>query len=221
MGEPQQIPVPPPPQGKKSNCLLIGCVAVAAGAVLFVAVVGGLSYFGLRSIAEQYTEAEPRQLPITTISEEDYQALSARYQEFIDAARDNQPTIIRLTADDINALIRNHPDFREARGHVFVTIDDDVVGGQVSFQIPDEFPMVGGRYLNGSATFQLEMSGGRPVLYIDTFEVAGRTPPPEFLDQFRQENLLKELQQDPQSAQVLNRVDAVQVSGGVLEISTR
>jgi hypothetical protein len=220
MGEPQHIPVPPPAQGKKSNCLLFGCIGIVVAFVVIVAGTIGAGYFGLRSFVEQYTEAEPRQLPISSISEEDYDALSDRYREFVEATRENEPATITLTADDLNALIRNHPDFREARGHVFVTIDDDVIGGQISYQIPEEFPMIGGRYLNGSATFQLEILGGRPALYFDSIEVAGKVPRDEFLGQIRQENLLQEAYKDPQFAQVLNRIDSIRVSGGVLEIAT-
>lgn len=221
MGEPQQIPVPPPAKAKKSNCLLFGCIGIVA--VFAVIIVGGgiVSYLGLRSFAEQYTEAEPRQLPITTISEDEYAALSQRYADFLETVREQEPTSITLSAGDINALIRNHPDFRDARGVVFVTIDDEVMGGEISYPIPPEIPMLGGRYVNGSATFRLEVVGGRPALYFDTIEVAGKTPPDEMLGQMRQENFLQGFYSDPEFGQVLNRVESIRVADGALEIVTK
>ena len=220
MGEPQQIPIPPP-QGKKSNCLLIGCVSVALLFVVFI--VGGViaSYFGLSRLAERYTETEPRQLPISEISEEAYEELSGKYDAFMTAAREEEPASIGLTAEEINALVRNHPDFREARGNVYITIEDNVIGGEISWQFPQEFPVIGGRYLNGSATFQLEMVGGRPALYFESIEVAGENLPDEFLGQLRQENLLQDAYRDPQRAQVLNRIESIELANGAMEISTK
>ena len=220
MGEPQQIPVPPP-KGNSNNCLIFGCIGVGLAMVVLVVGVIGAGIFGLRGFAAQYTEENPRQLPITSISEEDYAALSQRYDEFITAARANESVVISLSAEDINALIRNHPDFREARGHIFVTIENDVMGGEISYQFPDEFPWIGGRYLNGSATFQIEVLSGRPSLFFESIEVAGKVPPEEFTAQFRQQNLLQDAYQDPQAAQVLGRIESIRVVDGRLEIETK
>lgn len=222
MGEPQHIPVPPPAKGRGgNNCLLFGCVGIALVGILLLFATLGFGWWGFQNLVGQFTEAEPRQLPVASITPEEYEAAAERYQAFLEAARENTPARISLTAREINGLIQSHPDLRGIRGNVYIRIDDDNIGGEISYPFPDDIPFIGGRYLNGSATFRLEMLGGRPALFFESIEVAGNPVPDELLQGLRQENLLDEFAQDPEVNRVLSRIESIEVADGRIELVTR
>ena len=156
--------IEPPPKQKGMGCLGKGCVLIVVFLVLLVIafVIGG--YAGIRYVV---TSPKPREIPQVQTSEDDQNAVRARWDEFEAASRHNQevrqetsPVVpglsptpdatpasanrIELTASDINQLIARS---RKVRGKAFVSIDNEVARVQVSF--PLEKVGFRGRYLNG------------------------------------------------------------------------
>lgn len=156
--------IEPPPKQKGMGCLGKGCLLIVVFLVLLVIafVVGG--YTGIRYVV---TSPKPREIPQVQTSEDDQNAVRARWDEFEAGSRNKQEVIqetspvvpgvsptpdatpasanrIELTANDINQLIARS---RKVRGKAFVSIDNDVARVQVSF--PLEKVGFRGRYLNG------------------------------------------------------------------------
>jgi hypothetical protein len=156
--------IEPPPKQKGMGCLGKGFLFIVIFLVLLVIafVIGG--YTGIRYVV---TSPKPREIPQVQTSEDEQNAVHARWDEFEAASRNKQETVvpalsptpdgtstpaatpasanrIELTANDINQLIAQS---RKARGKAFVSIDNDVARVQVT--IPLEKVGFRGRYLNG------------------------------------------------------------------------
>jgi hypothetical protein len=155
--------IEPPPKRKGMGCLGKGCLLIIIFLILLaVAFVVGF-----------YVGTKPKEIPQVQTSEDEQNAVRARWDEF-EAPRQNDvvtpepaptpppapestpdvapppvatppsPNRIELTANDINQLISAS---RKARGKAFVSIDNDVA--RVQLTIPLEKVGFRGRYLNG------------------------------------------------------------------------
>jgi hypothetical protein len=152
--------IEPPPKQKGMGCLGKGCLLIVVFLVLLIVAffIGG--YAGIRYVV---TSPKPREIPQAQTSEEEQNAVQARWEEFEAASRNKQemsPVVpglsptpdvtpasanrIELTANDINQLIARS---RKLRGKAFVSIDNNV--GRIEVSIPLEKVGFRGRYLNG------------------------------------------------------------------------
>jgi len=156
--------IEPPPQEKKMGCLGKGCLLIIAFLVLLI----------ISFVIGFYVGTKPKPIPQVQTSEEQQNAVRARWDEFEAASRNEQavnlstpeplnpdaasadttpapaPTAasanrIELTAADVNQLISRG---RHTRGKAFVSIDNDVA--HVQLQVPLEKFGFKGRSLNGS-----------------------------------------------------------------------
>ena len=156
--------IEPPPKQKKVGCLGKGCLLIAIFLILL----------GVAFVVGFYVGTKPKEIPQVQTSEDEQNAVRARWQEFEATTRnepvvtpalpppsptpDQTPTLeaiptpsatpsanrIELTANDINQLIAQS---RRTRGKAFVSIDNDVAHVQVT--IPLEKVGFRGRFLNG------------------------------------------------------------------------
>jgi cytoskeletal protein RodZ len=148
--------IEPPPKQKGMGCLGKGCLLIVVFLVLLV-----VAFVIL--IRYVVTSPKPREIPQVQTSEDEQNAVIARWDEFEAASRNKQeissvvpgvsptpdatPALanrIELTANDINQLIARN---RKVRGKAFVSIDNDVARVQVNF--PLEKVGFHGRFLNG------------------------------------------------------------------------
>ena len=155
--------IEPPPKQQRMGCLGKGCLLIAAFLVLLV----------VAFVIGFYVGTKPRAIPQVQTSEDEQNAVHARWDEFEAANRNDQvmsppaPQLspapdetpvpdatpasanrIELTANDINQLIARG---RHTRGKAFVSIDNDVARVQVT--IPLEKAGFRGRFLNGEFVF--------------------------------------------------------------------
>jgi hypothetical protein len=211
----------PPKQGR--GCFFYGCITMIVLAVLLA--VGG--YFAVRAFVraavDSYTQTAPVELPKAEISSDDLAKLQARVKAFTTAVDQQKPgAALVLTESEINALIANDASFKALKDKVHVTIEGDQIKGQVSYPLGKMGPMdLTGRYLNGEATFKVALQGGVLFVMMQSLKVAGKEPPQEFMQAFRQENLAKEACKDPETAKALAKLDSIVVRDGCLVIAGR
>ncbi len=107
------------------------------------------------------------------------------------------------------------------KGRLYVEIDErDRVRGQVSIPLGDlESEPFDGRYLNGSATFEVSMESGVLVVTLTSVEVKGEPLPEAVLEAFLDKNLAGDL--DAETAKLLRRLDKVEVKDGKIRITPR
>lgn len=226
MSDPQTAPAPqPPPPRQKSNVgkyIAFGCL----GVLLLAGIGGYLAYRGIKGfiveMAEQYASPEPLELPTATLSEEDRTSLFERVNSFGQSLEANEPTPpLVLTADDLNALIQNHPDWSQLADKVYVSIEDDQIQGQASVPLGEFFEPLEGRYLNAAVGFSVEMSAGQLAVYIDSAQVGGQDLPDAFMEGLRSENLAQEAHNDQDFAAMLEKLDSITVQDGALHITPK
>jgi hypothetical protein len=202
------------------SCLVVACIVVAVIVALVVAA-GGFAVYQVNKVATRYTDTEGIELPLVDMSQEEVDALLARLDGFraaLEAGEANEP--LELTQDDLNALIQNDDEFNFFRGKVYLTLTDDKVGGEVSWPL-DEIPLMGGRYFNGTATFDVEFRDRRPVVYLESASIKGEAVPDVMMDEVRKENFAAEWSRSDEGSAFLKNIETLEVLEGRLIITPK
>jgi hypothetical protein len=202
--------------------LFYGCIT---GVVLLVIVLGtlmvGLHY--VKTLVNRYTDTKPMELPTVQMSQAEAAQMKERFEAFQQAVREQRATKpLVLSADDINALITSGGEQQAWKGKVYVSLDGDQLKGELSVPLQDVgLSTFAGRYLNGSATFNLSFRDGRLSVTPQTI-LAKRQPLPDvFMQQIRKQNLAIALTNDPSVATVLKGLEQIQVKEGKLVIEPK
>ena len=189
---------------------------------ILLAVLAFVAYRFAGRMVETYTGTAPEQLPKVEMSPEQRKTLEDRVEAFRKAVELGTPTEpLVLSSDDLNALIEKND---ELKGTVYVKIEGDEVKGRISFpldklQLP--FAMVKGRYLNGEADLKASLFDGELIVHIDEIEVNGKKLPQEFMTDLRKQNVAKDVAKDPDNAQMLRKLESVQVKDGKVILKVR
>jgi hypothetical protein len=206
----------------RRGCFFYGCITGVALLVLMLALLFlGLCY--VKHLVNRYTDTKPMELPTVHLSPAEAAQVKERFEAFQQAVREQRPTKpLVLSADDINALIASGGEQEAWKGKVYVSLDDDKLKGQVSVPLQDVgLSMFKGRYLNGSATFNLSFRNGRLSVTPQTIQVKGEPLPEVYLQQIRKQNLAVALTNDPGAAAVLRGLEEIAVKEGKLVIEPK
>jgi hypothetical protein len=211
---------------RQRGCFFYGCIIASILMVLVLILVGLGVYFGYRfftQLVEQYTATAPRELPKVAMPADQRTSLQKRVEEFGKAVEDGktvEPLV--LTGDDLNALIEEAPAFAELKGKVYVKIEGDELKGQVSFPL-EKFglAMLKGRYLNGEADLKASLNNGVLIVTLDSIEVNGKRVPEEAMTNLRQENLAKDAYKNPKHAEILRKLESLEINDGKIIIKVR
>jgi hypothetical protein len=202
--------------------LFYGCIT---GVVLLVIVLGalmiGLHY--VKTLVNRYTDTKPVELPTVQVSQAEAAQMKERFEAFQQAVREQRATKpLVLSADDINALITSGGEQQAWKGKVYVSLDGDQLKGELSVPLQDVgLSTFAGRYLNGSATFNLSFRDGRLSITPQTILAKGQPIPDVFMQQIRKQNLAIALTNDPSAAAVLKGLEQIQVKEGKLVIEPK
>ena len=119
----------------------------------------------------------------------------------------------------MNALFQHHPELTHFAGRVYITIDeDDVLTGQVSVPL-DFFPGLGGRYFNGSATFDAAIDQGKFTVFVESATLKGEPVPENFMEGLRGENLAKDLHSRPDTKELIDKIETLEIKDGTISIT--
>jgi hypothetical protein len=201
---------------KQRGCFFYGCITLIVLLVLTL-IAGYLAYRAIYSWAEKYTATSPEVFPPVEMAPEDRDALDKRVKEFTDALAAEKPVEpLVLTSDELNALIAEKPDIN---GRVHVKIQDNKLTGQISVPL-DAFGLRG-RFLNGSADFNVSLDNGVLFVTADNVTVKGKPLPDSLMQGFRTQNLAKDVYNNPENAEVLRKIEKVEVKDGKITIKAR
>ncbi len=202
------------------SCLVVACIIVAVVVALVVAA-GGFAVYQAKKAAIHYTDTEVVELPLVDMSQEEVDALLARLGGFrtaLEAGEANEP--LELTQDDLNALIQNDKEFKFFRGKVYLTLEDDRVGGEVSWPL-DGIPLMEGRYFNGTAAFGVEFRDRRPEVYLESASIKGEALPDVMMSEFRKKNFALEWSGSEEGREFLKNIETLEVLDGQLIITPK
>ena len=78
-----------------------------------------------------------------------------------------------------------------------------------------------GRYLNGSGGLNVALADHRLVVMLQSLEASGQSPPPQILTQLQSLNLAQNVMGDAQTAELIGRLESIEVKDGAITIKTR
>ena len=192
------------------GCLLGGCATVFL-LMIGLTVGGGVAgYYFYKGQIVKYTSESPKELPTIEYSPEEIKEVMNRVEAFkLAVEKGETPPPMVLTADDINAMISQND---QMRGRVFMGIDDGKVTADVSFPM-DAFPGAKGRFFNGSIAADVSLEDGILIVTLADAEVNGQQVPQQFRDAMSQQNLAKDLYNDPEVARTLGKFESLVIDG--------
>jgi len=208
-----------PRAGKKRGCLFYGCLiaAILALIIIIVVAIGGYSLYRFTTrIVEQYTDAAPMALPQPKLDEAQVKELKQRVENFKKEAENGQEATLTLTGDELTALLQSDEHFKD---RVAVKVEGDKLKGQVS--LPFDFPGLGRRYFNGSATLKASLENGVLIVTVDQAEVKGQPVPENVMGHLRKQNLAQDAYKNEQNARALRRLKSLQIKDGTIIIESR
>jgi hypothetical protein len=213
--------LPPVPEKKGRGCFFYGCLTMAALFVVFCIV----AFVAVRWIKKEiatYTDPAPIQLPVVEMSDKEFQALDQRVKAFSDAMSKALPgTTLTLTEREINALVARTPELKQAAGMVYIGFTNDQVRAQLSIPLQRIKPIAKGRFFNGEATFNLSLKNGVLIVTLDQASVKGVALPETFMKEARKENLAKDAYKKRENAEMLGKLESIEVVNDTIVIKGR
>ena len=197
------------PQEKPARgCFFWGCLSVIVVSLLIVIGVPVAGFFWVRSAVLRYTADEAAVIKVVEIPREEVEQLNKRLRSFL-KGMDGGGAVndLVLSEKDINALIEQD---EELRGRVYIRIKDGKIGGDVSIPA-DIAPGGSGRFFNASALFDVSVKNGFLWVSLSDASVNGEPIPAIFLNTIAEENLLKDLYEDKDSAKILQKIESVRI----------
>jgi hypothetical protein len=210
---------------KKGGCgkaIGVGCLAV----VLLIAVGSFVAYQKFTKLADmiktEFTAGEQVRLPVVEATDQEVAQLTARVGEFAKAVKEGQGgQELTLDSRSLNVLIQRHPAWTALSGKVCVELEGERIKGDASIPLDEVAKMFKGRWLNGSATFRVDMAAGRLLVFLDELSVRGKPVPDSFMAGIRAKNLAEEAAKKPESAALLEKLESVSVRDGKLIIKSK
>ncbi len=226
-----EVPPSPYPRsgGTGRTCFIIGAVGCLSLTVVGVILVVIL-FFTFRSligtVVEEFTDTQPVELPQVTLTQAEMSEVRDRVERFKQALRDGVPAEpLVLSGEEITAWVQTDPAWAPLKGKIYFSIEGDNLRGQVSVPLDalKDFPMIGGkvqgRYFNGSATFDVFLTGGILYVHLVDAEVKGKTIPEEARAPLRAENLAQDLQvNQPEIAELVGKLERIEIKDGLMTL---
>jgi len=136
------------------GCFAKGCLTlVIVVCVLGIVLIGGGLFVVNRGI-NMFTATAPAEIQTRPATPTELQLAKAKLDSLRGAIKNRVETTIEFTADDVNALLQNEPEFRGARNHARVVIANSIVSLDVSAPLDSsQWSRLKGRWFNGNIQF--------------------------------------------------------------------
>lgn len=184
-----------------------------------------LGYLGLRHVAKvvlDTIDTKPALIETVETTPAQWQALQQRVAAFGEALQDQKVSQeLRLSADDLNALIANQPELKDLKNRLLVIIEGDRIQGKVSLPLETLDPKWKGRYLNGVATFKISLEQGNLQVVLDDAELKGKPLPAWLRAGLKKKNLAQNAQNDPKTAQAIQKFESIQIKDGAVILKNK
>ena len=213
---------PTPPPARKGR----GCLFYLGLAFAVMLLIGGLlAFLTVRFVKNQitaFTDSAPMTLPKVEMADAEFERLEQRVTTFGKALQQGNPAEqLLLTERDINALLTRKPEVKIWADKVYVSLNDNQIKGQVSIPLQGLNWIAKNRYLNGVAAFNVSLENGVLIVTAKEIKVKGKPLPETFMSRLRQENLAKDAYKDPKNAEVIRKLDRIEVKDGRVIITPR
>lgn len=206
-------------QQHRRGCLFYGFAIVA----LLVLVIGVATVMGLRSarrLVDEFTDPAPVALPQVQLPPAELEALRQKVNAFQQAVRQERAAEpLRLSSDEVNALIADSKAGEAFRGWVYVALEDNQPKARLSIPLEElGLPVFKGRYFNGIATFEMSLHDGILRVSPTDLRANGKKLPGIYMGKIRKLNLADKVNADPRASLALEKLQGIRVEDGRLVI---
>lgn len=159
---PPLLPNPVARRPRGLSCFVKGCLLTITVLMLIGVGIGGVGVLLYNSAHAYYTE---QPVPIRTFeaTDDQYQAVLAKFQPFNEAASEGRAATVELDANDLNTLIARAPQLAALRGRTFVEIVNGQLVADLSFPLTEDAGPAQ-RFISARTTIDASFSGGRLTL---------------------------------------------------------
>jgi len=211
------------PQKPRKGCLFYGCLTVAIislAALIGLGIGGYVLYKKAGELVVQYTGAEPMELPPTRYTPVEEEQFRARLDAFAKGLAAGEPSVpLVLKGEDLNMLLASNPDLATFAKGVRLKVEGDEIHGIVSLKLGDlGAPFFRDRYLNGEASFQVELEDGRLSVRPSRIVVNGEPLPAESLAALREQNLAEGVNQNANLQATLKKLERIEIRDGAVRV---
>jgi hypothetical protein len=164
---------------KKRGCFFWGCTG--CGIVVVIALVFVfIGYMWIKGFADQYFQDKAQPVPTVTFNQAELDAAEQKFEGFqktveIDYLEKNALNpVIKLSERELNMLVNKEDALKDS---LYIDFEENNLNLEVSIKIPDEIPIVGGKYFNGTAQGGIAIIDGMLRLNVTHAEAAGHSLP--------------------------------------------
>lgn len=205
----------------RGNCALWGCAGLVVLSIFGVIIVSVSLKLIFNNLRDTYTDDTAIELPRVDLENAEIDGLIERVDTYYENLTIDDPLApFTISEVELNALIQNHPEMEKFSEIIYVTLEGDLLNGQLSYPL-DEVPGLSGRYFNGHASFELVFENNNLNIYLAGAEVNGDPIPEDVIAEIRKENLANELYGEADIREVLNRIDNIEIRDGSIIITPK
>jgi hypothetical protein len=206
---------------KQGNCALWGCAGLVVISILGVIIVTVSLKLIFNNLRDTYTDDTAVELPRVEMEDSDIEALIEKVDNYYDdLTNGDASTPFTISEIELNALIQNHPELEHFSEIVYLTLENDLLNGQLSIPL-DGIPGLSDRYFNGNASFELVFEDNALAIFLIEAELNGDPIPDDFLADVRKENLANELYGDSDTRDVMRRIEDIEIRNGTIIITPK
>ena len=136
------------------GCFAKGCLALVVIVVVLGIVLIGGGLFVINRGINMFTATAPAQIQTRPAAPAELQLAKAKLDSLRSAIGNRVETTIEFTADDVNALLQNEPEFRGARNHARIAMANSIVSLDLSAPLDSaQWSRLKQRWFNGNIQF--------------------------------------------------------------------
>jgi hypothetical protein len=216
-------------QRQGRGCFFYGCLTLI---LVFIGVMAGV-YFGTRQAVklavQTYTSNSPVEVTASILSDSEQQAVVKTVEQQASAAVRTGGSVI-LGEKELNALVATSPELAPYRKQIYLQPEGDRLKARLSIPL-DQFELwkdisrrllvrsLTNRYFNGTAVLNTGVTNGTLNVSIHDLIVSGKSLPGEFTGRLERQNLAAEATKDPETRQILEKIDHLEIRDGKIHVS--
>jgi hypothetical protein len=219
-------PPPAPPKKRGLGCFGCGCVILLVIIILILGLLAVGSYLSYTKVLA-FTSPNPVTIPAFPNTDDFYVSVKQKLADFEHDVQNHQAATIRLSSDEINAVLARDPFFTTRKIHIFVTFVNDEASVQGS--IPSDAlaqAVFTGRFVNFDSSFGLKLNTETKNLDLTFYhlQVGAQSMPNNSLPLVQAELtplLNMELRANSDTKNLLDQAKSIRIENGNLVIETQ
>jgi hypothetical protein len=177
----------------------------------------------IRTLVGDYTSTSPATIPHLQISPAEQERIAKNiWQETEKLLKGGGSQPLQLDETELNVLMAESPQLKSYGKEIYLQPSENSLKAQVSLPL-DQFKFwqeankrlastnMSGRYLNGTATFDLSITNGELRLILRDLIANGKSVPATFINRVKAENLAQEANQSPTFKAAMEQIQNIEV----------